>query len=320
MKITLDIDRLLKEGRITPEEYERLKGFASSETASLALNILVAFGVIAVAGGTLALLHSATLIISLGLALAATGVYLGAAHARQWGMLGTILLLIGSLTAAGGILVLTDGSVAGFLVVTLLYVVASLISKSGLLAALSAFSLLATVGGMTDYSHATYFLAIEQPLITIVLFGLLGLGAYLLSLRVPIDYARLAIIFSRTSLFIVNLGFWIGSLWGDTPGASKADWDYSRKVLIPDWVFAIAWAVALIAVGVWAARMNKRWVVNLVATFGAIHFYTQWFERLGASPATILIAGLVTIGIAVGIFHYNQVVRASLDDQDSAAT
>jgi iron complex transport system permease protein len=320
MKITLDIDRLLKEGHITQEEYDRLKSLASRDTASLAINILIAFGVIAVAGGTLALLQSSIPAICLGLILTAIGVYLSAAYAKQWGMLGVILLLIGSLTAGGGIIAFTDGRVGGLLIVTILYVTAALIGKSGLLSALSALSLLATVGGMTDYEHAAYFLAIEQPLITIVLFGALSLGAYLLSRRIPIDYARLAIIFSRTSLFIVNLGFWIGSLWGDSPGVAKTNWDYSRTVLIPDWVFAIAWAIALLAVGIWAAQMNKRWVVNLTATFGAIHFYTQWFERLGASPGTILIAGLVTIGIAVGIFKYNQLIQARLSDRDSAVT
>ena len=88
--------------------------------------------------------------------------------------------------------------------------------------------------------------------------------------------------------------------------------------MIPDWAFAVAWAVALIAVGVWAASRNKRWVVNLVATFAAIHFYTQWFERLGASPATILIAGLVTIAIAFGIYQYNQSAQARARDRMDA--
>jgi hypothetical protein len=68
----------------------------------------------------------------------------------------------------------------------------------------------------------------------------------------------------------------------------------------------VAWAAALIGAGSWAARENRRWVVNLVAVFGAIHFYTQYFERLGASPGTILTAGLVAIGIALALFRYNR--------------
>jgi iron complex transport system permease protein len=47
-------------------------------------------------------------------------------------------------------------------------------------------------------------------------------------------------------------------------------------------------------------------VVNLVAVFAAIHFYTQYFERLGASPGTIVTAGLAAIGIALALVRYNR--------------
>jgi len=43
-----------------------------------------------------------------------------------------------------------------------------------------------------------------------------------------------------------------------------------------------------------------------LAVFGAIHFYTQYFERLGASPGSILFAGLAALGIAFAIFRYNK--------------
>jgi iron complex transport system permease protein len=54
-----------------------------------------------------------------------------------------------------------------------------------------------------------------------------------------------------------------------------------------------------------AARANRRWVVTTAATFGAINFYTQWFERLGAEPWAIIVAGLTIVGIAVGLWRYN---------------
>jgi iron complex transport system permease protein len=53
-------------------------------------------------------------------------------------------------------------------------------------------------------------------------------------------------------------------------------------------------------------------VVNLVTVFGAIHFYTQYFEHLGASPSTILFAGLVALGIAVGMVPYNKAIKPSV--------
>lgn len=44
----------------------------------------------------------------------------------------------------------------------------------------------------------------------------------------------------------------------------------------------------------------------LLAGFGAIHFLTQWFERLGAEPGSVLIAGLLTLGIALGLRALNR--------------
>ena len=79
--------------------------------------------------------------------------------------------------------------------------------------------------------------------------------------------------------------------------------------VIPDYVFVIAWAVALVGVGVWAARANRRFVVNMVATFGAIHFYTQWFERLGAEPISITLAGVLMVSVAVALWRYNTLPR-----------
>jgi hypothetical protein len=152
-------------------------------------------------------------------------------------------------------------------------------------------------------------LAIRQPTVTVCLFSLLGLGSYHLSKLLPFDYQRLAIVFARTSLFVVNLGFWVGSLWGDPLWHQRDVWSYRSGEVIPDWVFVISWAVGLIATGIWAARSNKRWVVNLLAVFGAIHFYTQYFEMLGASPGSILMAGLAALGIAFVIVRYNKAAQ-----------
>ena len=72
----------------------------------------------------------------------------------------------------------------------------------------------------------------------------------------------------------------------------------------------IAWAVALVVAGAWGARNGRRFLVNAVATFGAIHFYTQWFERLGADPLSVIGAGLVTIAIGFAIWKYNAPAKA----------
>ena len=315
MKIVLDIGKLLSEAQITEEEYDRLKGLSLKATGSLAFNILIGFGVIATAGGALALLPSSLTAIALGILLAGAGILLSVNLAEEWGLLGSILLLVGAVTAAGGVIALTEGGVVGFLVVTVLCAVAAIFAKSTLLSIMATLALSATVGAMTAYGHATYMLVIRQPTVTVALFTLLALATYHLSKRLPPDYERIAIAFSRTSLFMVNLGFWVGSLWGDSLWNQRDNWNFRSGAVIPDWIFVVGWAVGLIATGVWAARANRRWVVNLLSVFGAIHFYTQYFEGLGLFPGSILMAGLVAIGIAFGIASYNKSAASNTETQ-----
>lgn len=306
MKVTLDIDKLLRDGRITAPEYARLKSFAAADTGSLALNVLLGFGVIATAAGTLSLLQSAEGSIAIGAALIFGGMRLANRAPKVWGVLSSILLLVGALLGGGGILVLTGPRPSGFLVVTALLLLVGIAARSGLLVALGTLALSPTVGAATAYGHATYTLIIERPALTVLLFSLLSWGAYRFSLKLDLELQRLAIISARTSIFLVNFGFWVGSLWGDSLGRSATRWDLGNSQALPDWSFALGWALALIATGVWAARENRRWVVNVVTVFGAIHFYTQYFERLGASPGSIFAAGLGAIAIALALVRYNK--------------
>jgi iron complex transport system permease protein len=306
MKVTVDLDKLLRENRISPEEYAKLKGSSAADTGSLALNILLGFGVIATAVGAMALVPSAHTSVVLGAGLVYAGMTVGQRSPKAWGVLSSILLLVGALMAGGGIMTLTKANPTGFVAVTGLLLGVGVMARSGLLISLGTLSLSPTIGVATFYGHATYSLVIQQPALTVILFSFFAWLAYRVSLRLELEFQRLAIISARTSLFLVNFGFWVGSLWGDMLGRGYRDWSGSGSATLPDWVFGIGWAAALISTGVWAARENRRWVVNLVAVFGAIHFYTQYFERLGGSPGTILLAGLGAIGIALALFRYNK--------------
>ncbi|MGH6925716.1 MAG: hypothetical protein ACRED5_18470 [Propylenella sp.] len=298
MKVTLDLGKLLAEGKITQEEHDRLLKLGAAGTGSLAFNILIGFGVIAVAGGAVALVPDPLTGIVIGLVVLGTGLALHVAGNAQWALLGSICILVGALGLAGGIVVLDNASVASFLAITIGFAIAGAFARSGLLIAGSVLALSSCLGARTDYMHATYFLGIEEPTTTIIVFSLLALVTYLASKALRHDFERLALVAARTSLLLVNLGFWIGSLWGDTLE--------SIGLTLSDEVFVVLWAIALIGVGVWAAWANRRWVVNLAAVFGAIHFYTQWFERLGAAPVSILVAGLIALGLALALWRLNQ--------------
>jgi hypothetical protein len=298
MKVTLDLGKLLAEGKINKEEHDRLLKLGAAGTGSLAFNILIGFGVIAVAGGAVALVPDPLTGIVIGLVVLGAGLALHVAGTAQWALLGNICILVGALGLAGGIVVLDNASVASFLAIAIGFAIAGTVARSGLLIAGSVLALSSCLGARTDYMHATYFLGIEEPTTTIVVFSLLALVTYLASKALRHDFERLALVAARTSLLLVNLGFWIGSLWGDTVEPIG--------LALSDEVFVVLWAVALIGVGVWGAWANRRWVVNLAAIFGAIHFYTQWFERLGAAPLSILIAGLIALGLALALWRLNQ--------------
>jgi hypothetical protein len=191
--------------------------------------------------------------------------------------------------------------------------------RSNLLVGLAVLGLAACLGASTGYTHAAYELTVTEPTVTIVLFGTLALAAYAVSHRLGGDYEPLALTAARVSLFLVNFGFWIGSLWGDPlllvkslmahdPAVAA---DFSRRaIVVPPMVFIVGWALALAAAAAWAVRANRRWVVNLAAVFAAIHFYTQWFERLGATPLSVLIAGVLVLAFAAAAFKLNQHVSA----------
>ncbi|MDB5622967.1 MAG: hypothetical protein JWR39_1530, partial [Devosia sp.] len=114
-----------------------------------------------------------------------------------------------------------------------------------------------------------------------------------LSRRVGAERERLAIIAARTAVLVVNLAFLVGSIFGD----ALLGW--------PSAVFSVLWAVLLLAVGVWGVAVDRRWVVNAAAVFGALHFYTQWFEYLGAQAISVLAGGLLLIAFGLVLARFN---------------
>ncbi len=302
MKVTLDLDRLLGEGSITSAEYDKLSNLASRSTGSLVFNILIGFGVIAVAGAALALVPSAVTAIVIGLSVLIAGLLLLGGRPEHWRVLANICILVGALMAGGGIVAEAEGSLTAFLIVTSLFAVAAVLARSSLLAVLATLALSACLGARTGYYHASYFLVIREPLLTIILFTILAIGLYQLSKKLATEYESIALAASRTAVFLVNFGFWVGSLWGERTEA--------REIVISSSVFAVLWAVALIATAIWSWQQNRRWVLNTVAVFGGIHFYTQWFEHLGASPSTVLVAGFMALGLALGLRGINQTMLA----------
>lgn len=290
MKVTLDLDDLVRRGELTQAEADRLKGFAKADTGALGTNILLSFGASAIVIGLGVLFPTAEMAIVLGGLLLALGLVLRFNGIERWTLFGQVCVTIGALALSGGISILADGSVPINLAIGAGLAVAAVAARSGLLAALAVIMLTATVGGATSYSGSFFW----QPALTIGILAALTLGLYLLSLRLPPDYERLAIIAARVAILMLNFGFLIGSLFGDD------------ALKLPALAFSVAWALVLIVTGLWAIRANRRWVVNAAAVFGAIHFSIQWFAILGPSPLSIVGGGLLLVGFGFAIRWFNR--------------
>jgi len=195
---------------------------------------------------------------------------------------------LGALAIVGGVSYLSEGNIWVSAGLTVGLAVAAGLAQSGLLAALTILELSVVLGTGTAYWHASYFFGADRPAITIVVLAVVTLALFFVSLRVPSVYERVCIIGARTAILMINLVFLVGTLFGDSTFAPQG-------VNLPAAFFTIVWALLLIGVGIWGIYVNRRWVVNAAAVFGALHFYTQWFEYLGPNPLSVLGGGILLV-------------------------
>jgi MFS family permease len=317
VKVTLDLSKLLRDGVITKEEHDRLARLGRHDTGALLTNALIGFGVVAVSAGAVAALPSILTAMAIGGVLMVFGAWLVVSHRTQWRVLATICILVAALMLGSGLVLLSGDAVAlddadtlqwalmpvstAYLVVAALFTGSAILAGSALMAALAVLLLSASLGSSGAYGHAVYMISVEQPLATVLLFAALAAALHAAAPRFPGEGERLANAAARTALLLVNLGFWVGSLWGD-----DASWlQHVAGHPVPPAAFTVTWAMALVLTAIWAGRTNRRWAVNLVTVFGGVHFYTQWFECLGATPLSLLSGGVLMLVFAVGLWRLN---------------
>jgi hypothetical protein len=344
MKLLVDVAKLEADGTITPQQAVQIRRTAAADTGTLAINVIAAIGAFAVVAGLLAMRPTSVQVAIIGLGLTLAGALIRKLRQTQLGFLGTSSIVIGAVLLAAGLILKCSGlaprassflftcpatskwygHMVLFLIAAAWLLAVGVLAQSGLLVALSAFALAGALGSSTGYWHASYGLLVRESTVTIVAFGLLGALASYLSMRALKEpYARLARLFALMALLWVNFGFWVGSLWGDypleawmapdvwSPPYSKEAWDALRAwkataFFISRDVYSSVWALALVGVGAWGAMHSRRGAVNMAATFGGIHFYTQWFERLRATPEMVIAAGLIAIAVAFALWRYNR--------------
>jgi len=323
-KVTLNLARLLAEGRISADEAERLHSLADgSRLRHLMANIFLIFGALMVVGGVLALRPTAETGLVLALASLSGGTLLVVKGKSEWWLLGRTLVLMGVLGLCGWIgLRFSDlpqpWPHLTWPLITVLLLAGAVAYRDAFLTALTPIALGYVLGGATAYWHASYFLSVEEPIVSVATFGILGGAIFWLRRLVPATYELSATVFWRVCFILSNFALWVGSLWGDYIGdawlSPMHDGTYDWKgievwretaIFIPSVAFTIAWAIILLAIVIVGARTRQMFLVNTAIVFLGINFYTQAHEVLLASPWGLVVAGIVTIVLGLTIFRLN---------------
>ncbi len=307
--IRLDTEALVRSGQLSAAQAEQLKALALPDARSgLLINLLLFGGAMAVAAGAIALVpNAATGLVLALLALGGAGVLKALDGAQNWRVLWLGLAFIGVLGVSGWIAMeFEDAAYWPPLAIAALTVAAAVGFRSAFLAALGVLASGAVLGSGTGYWHASYAIFVSEPTLTVFVFSAAAAGLYALRNSAGEVWQAMITSAARTSAFLAAMGFWVGSLWGDHVGEhwARADghWRASQDwreaaFQVPEWMFSLGWAGALIALIVTRPRGGFLSVSAVV--FLAIHAYTQYFEVFGAEPFTLLIAGLVALGLAV---------------------
>jgi hypothetical protein len=312
MKMLIDIERLEHDGLLPRASLDVLRAYAVRRSGVTAIHILLVFGAIAVAAGIMAQVPGAATGAALGVVFLLPGMLVLHSGREQWSRLGGIAVIIGALMLAPSVALLVDRPFTGSLAAALILGVAAIPARSRFLIALVPFALAAAIGGSTGYWHACYALCLREPLITILAFTLLAAAGWEYAARLREERCRdMAIVFARLCVILVNFGFWIGSLWGDTPGHSwiapmSQDYIFMAHPAISPLAFTAGWAILLLALAAWGLRQHRRFMVNTAVVFAAIHGYTQWFEYFHLRPDAVILAGIAAIALGLGLWHYNR--------------
>lgn len=270
----------------------------------------------------------------------AARIYMNPGHIGRF-VLGAILLMGLAFHIAGVAIVLEDHNVRGLIKAMFFLYTAAALAGAGWLTDVRLVTALAIVPFAqmletgTGYFHAVYvFYSPETTLSILQMIALIGL-CYWVAGRWPERQARHAGVLMVMGFIVANLCALVGSLWGDIvgetlwgPGRYNRDLytNYEGYTVARDAfretaitlsanLYSVLWAVALVAIILWAAHRNQRGLFNASLTFGGIHAYTQFFESFYDEPLAYIIGGLSAIPLAWGMWRLNAwiVARAEPD-------
>lgn len=244
---------------------------------------------------------------------------------------GSILLMGASMHLVGLFVWLNEANITGLPVSIAWGYAAITIAATGIFTdvrlvtafAIAPFAQMLDTG--TAYFHAAYVFYSPEATLSIVQMLLL-IGICLWVFKTKSDrLGRHAMILAILAFVVANLCALVGSLWGDWVGETlwrnawrkENGWDWqamnearevwqTNAIFISEYVFTIAWALALATTIAWAAFANHRGLFNTAMTFAGIHAYTQFFESFGDEPWAWAIGGITAIPAAWGLWKLDQ--------------
>lgn len=245
-------------------------------------------------------------------------------------VVGAIVIMGGALHLSGCAYWISESHVTGWPKAAVLLYGAGLIAAAGMfvdvrfITALAIIPFAQMLDANTGYYHAVYAFYSGEPTLSILQMTALITVAVVTRDRWGDRIGRHTLILAIMAFVVANMCALVGSLWGDvvgetlwgpqTNGSEPYDYDTvqaareafkATAVVISEQIYAVLWALALIAVAAFAAHRNLRGLFNTAVTFGAIHAYTQMFESFATEPLAYVIAGLSAIPLAWGMWRLN---------------
>ncbi len=342
-KVTLDLDRMVDGKKITSTMAQMLQKHATPRRQSNYLvSTLYILGALAAAIGVVLLKPAATTGLIIGLVCMILGLFIRWKNLPHLNIL-SLALGIGSAAGLIGWFALEFGdtlsarSINGFAALTIL--VMAILFRSKFLAALVPPALAAVIGTGAVYWHASYGIFVHEPALTVLLFTALS-GIFYVAYRKLAgrrgEFGSMSLVAARMSLILVNLGFWVGSLWGDyvgdhlsnaaqrQPGQGWAQWralqDSIRELAtyIPSSDFAAAWALFAIGMIGLGSTLKQRFIAICGVVFLSINAFTQYFETLFKGPEGLILGGIALVTLSIVLASLNSSMNP--DNRENASS
>ncbi len=325
--VSLDLDKLVREGALSHNEAKRLTSYAEApRAAGFLISVLYIIGAIAAAAGVVLLKPAATTGLVIAMICLVVGQFIRFKRLVHLDIL-ALALGIGATAGLIGWFVLEfEDTLSGIVInsfATGVTLAMAVLFRSRFLAAFVPLGIGTIIGSGGAYWHASYGIFVQEATITIALFTPLAALLWWFGRKVlHADWSPMAIVAARMGFIISNFGFWVGSLWGDRIGEflfgpskelrreNYRAWNEARNAFretlpyIHEHVFAIGWAafsIAAIAIG---RRIGNRFLEITGVVFLAINAFTQYFEFFEDEPWALIFGGIALVAIALALVRW----------------